>query len=50
MGIDVSKGEQAYSDLSFLSRKHFNDFIKRVDTLSLSDEDLERIREKKTKK
>ncbi|EMH42939.1 N-6 DNA methylase [Helicobacter pylori] len=47
MGIDVSKGEQAYSDLSFLSRKHFNDFIKRVDTLSLSDEDLERIREKK---
>ncbi|MCH4609509.1 VRR-NUC domain-containing protein [Helicobacter pylori] len=47
MGIDVSKGEKAYSDLSFLSRKHFNDFIKRVDTLSLSDEDLERIREKK---
>ncbi|GAA9863650.1 N-6 DNA methylase [Helicobacter pylori] len=47
MGIDVSKGEQAYSDLSFLSRKHFNDFIKRVDTLSLSDEDLEHIREKK---
>ncbi|GAA8402740.1 N-6 DNA methylase [Helicobacter pylori] len=47
MGIDVLKGEQAYSDLSFLSRKHFNDFIKRVDTLSLSDEDLERIREKK---
>lgn len=33
MGIDVSKGEKAYSDLSFLSRKHFNDFIKRVDTL-----------------
>ncbi|MFP6130749.1 VRR-NUC domain-containing protein [Helicobacter pylori] len=47
MGIDVSKGEQGYSDLSFLSRKHFNDFIKRVDTLSLSDKDLERIREKK---
>lgn len=47
MGIDVSKGEQGYSDLSFLSRKHFNDFIKRLDTLSLSDEDLERIREKK---
>ncbi|WP_305868101.1 N-6 DNA methylase [Helicobacter pylori] len=47
MGIDVSKGEQAYSDLSFLSRKHFNDFIKRVGTLSLSDKDLERIREKK---
>ncbi|PUD02079.1 restriction endonuclease subunit M [Helicobacter pylori] len=47
MGIDVSKGEKAYSDLSFLSRKHFNDFIKRVDTLSLSDKDLERIREKK---
>ncbi|MGN8480045.1 N-6 DNA methylase [Helicobacter pylori] len=47
MGIDVSKGEQGYSDLSFLSRKHFNDFIKRVDTLSLSDEDLEHIREKK---
>ncbi|GAA6990740.1 hypothetical protein HpCHC75_14130 [Helicobacter pylori] len=47
MGIDVSKGNQGYSDLSFLSRKHFNDFIKRIDTLSLSDEDLERIREKK---
>ncbi|PUD51051.1 N-6 DNA methylase [Helicobacter pylori] len=47
MGVDVSKGEQGYNDLSFLSRKHFNDFIKRVDTLSLSDEDLERIREKK---
>ncbi|MGL2655684.1 N-6 DNA methylase [Helicobacter pylori] len=47
MGIDVSKGEQGYSDLSFLSRKHFNDFVKRLDTLSLSDEDLERIREKK---
>ncbi|MGN8530200.1 N-6 DNA methylase, partial [Helicobacter pylori] len=47
MGIDVSKGEQDYSDLSFLSRKHFNDFVKRLDTLSLSDEDLERIREKK---
>ncbi|KHL86424.1 restriction endonuclease subunit M [Helicobacter pylori] len=47
MGIDVSKGEQGYNDLSFLSRKHFNDFIKRVDTLSLSDKDLERIREKK---
>ncbi|MFP6011247.1 VRR-NUC domain-containing protein [Helicobacter pylori] len=47
MGVDVSKGEKAYSDLSFLSRKHFNDFIKRLDTLSLSDKDLERIREKK---
>ncbi|MGL2679478.1 N-6 DNA methylase [Helicobacter pylori] len=47
MGIDVSKGERGYSDLSFLGRKHFNDFIKRVDTLSLSDEDLECIREKK---
>ncbi len=47
MGIDVSKGGQGYSDLSFLSRKHFNDFVKRLDTLSLSDEDLERIREKK---
>lgn len=47
MGIDVSKGDQGYSDLSFLSRKHFNDFIKRLDTLSLSDEDLECIREKK---
>ncbi|GAA7865037.1 N-6 DNA methylase [Helicobacter pylori] len=47
MGVDVSKGEQGYSDLSFLSRKHFNDFIKRLDTLSLSDKDLERIREKK---
>lgn len=45
MGIDVSKGEQGYSDLSFL--RHFNDFVKRLDTLSLSDEDLERIREKK---
>ncbi|GAA9843429.1 N-6 DNA methylase [Helicobacter pylori] len=45
MGIDVSKGDQGYSDLSFL--RHFNDFIKRIDTLSLSDEDLERIREKK---
>ncbi len=39
MGVDVSKGEQSYSDLSFLSREHFNDFIKRVDTLSLSEED-----------
>ncbi len=45
MGIDVSKGNQDYSDLSFL--RHFNDFIKQIDTLSLSDEDLERIREKK---
>ncbi|GAA6820278.1 N-6 DNA methylase [Helicobacter pylori] len=45
MGVDVSKGDQGYSDLSFL--RHFNDFIKRIDTLSLSDEDLERIREKK---
>ncbi len=45
MGIDVSKGNQDYSDLSFL--RHFNDFIKRIDTLSLSDEDLEHIREKK---
>ncbi|GHS46176.1 hypothetical protein VN1165_06360 [Helicobacter pylori] len=45
MGIDVSKGDQGYSDLSFL--RHFNDFVKRIDTLSLSDEDLERIREKK---
>ncbi len=47
MGIGVSKGDQDYSDLSFLSREHFNDFIKRIDTLSLSYEDLERIREKK---
>ncbi|WQU98062.1 N-6 DNA methylase [Helicobacter pylori] len=47
MGVDVSKGEQGYSDLSFLSPKHFNDFIKRLDTLSLSDEDLERIKEQK---
>ncbi|UOR81971.1 N-6 DNA methylase [Helicobacter pylori] len=45
MGIGVSKGDQDYSDLSFL--RHFNDFIKQIDTLSLSDEDLERIREKK---
>ena len=36
-----------YADLSFLSPKNFNKFIERVKTLNLTQEELERIKEKR---
>ncbi|AFI05874.1 N-6 DNA methylase [Helicobacter cetorum] len=47
-GIEVLKDKELkYSDLSFLAPKHFDNFIKHLDILHLSDEQLERIKEKK---
>lgn len=36
-----------YTDLSFLSRDYFDDFIERVKTLSLSPEELQKIKEQR---
>lgn len=44
-GQEVGK----YSDLSFLSRENFDDFIAKVKTLSLTTEELENIKEQKEK-
>ncbi|WP_104712282.1 N-6 DNA methylase [Helicobacter cetorum] len=47
-GIEVLKDKELkYSDLSFLSPKHFDNFVKHLDILHLSDAELERIKEKK---
>ncbi|WP_104760686.1 N-6 DNA methylase [Helicobacter cetorum] len=47
-GIEVLKDKELkYSDLSFLSSKHFDNFVKHLDILHLSDAELERIKEKK---
>lgn len=38
-----------YTDLSFLSNDHFDDFIEKVRTLSLSDEELDRLKAQREK-
>ena len=45
IGQEVDK----YTDLSFLSPDNFNDFVKKVNHLSLSSEELEKLREKREK-
>lgn len=45
IGQEVDK----YTDLSFLSPDNFNDFVKKVNQLSLSSEELEKLREKREK-
>ncbi|PSM51480.1 type IIB restriction/modification system, restriction/methyltransferase subunit [Campylobacter blaseri] len=45
IGQEVDK----YTDLSFLKRENFDDFTQKLEELSLSQEELERIREKKEK-
>ncbi|ASM34777.1 Sec-independent protein translocase protein TatC [Campylobacter sputorum subsp. bubulus] len=43
VGQEVAK----YTDLSFLKKENFNDFIKKVKSLSLSPDELEKIKAKK---
>lgn len=45
LGQEVEK----YNDLSFLKKENFDDFIKRVKELSLSTEEVERLKEKREK-
>ena len=45
--LGVGQKVSDYSDLSFLSPEHFNDFIKRVKQLSLTQRELEALREKR---
>lgn len=45
MGQEVSK----YTDLSFLRKENFSEFIKKVNELSLSNDDLNKIKEKREK-
>lgn len=45
LGQEVSK----YTDLSFLKKENFDDFIKTVKELSLSAEEIERLKEKREK-
>ena len=47
LGIGQEVGK--YTDLSFLRPENFNDFIKKVNQLSLSPEELDKLREKKEK-
>ena len=47
-GLGQEVGE--YTDLSFLKKENFDDFIKTVKELSLSAEEIERLKEKKEKK
>lgn len=45
IGQEVGK----YSDLSFLRKENFDDFIKKVNELSLSSEELEELKQKREK-
>ncbi|MGF3066989.1 HsdM family class I SAM-dependent methyltransferase [Facklamia sp. P12950] len=45
IGQEVDK----YTDLSFLKKENFDDFTRKLEELSLSPEELDRIREKKEK-
>ncbi len=47
LGVGQKVGD--YSDLSFLSPKHFDDFIQHVKTLSLSQADLDKLKEQREK-
>lgn len=47
LGVGQKIGE--YSDFSFLSPKNFDPFIEKVKLLSLSDEELERLKERREK-
>lgn len=47
LGIGQEVGK--YSDLSFLRKENFNDFIKKVNELSLSSEELEALKDKREK-
>lgn len=38
-----------FSDLSFLKKENFDNFIKKIEELSLSDEEIEKIKERKEK-
>lgn len=46
-GVGQKIGE--YSDFSFLSPKHFDEFIEHVKTLSLSQEEIDKIKEQREK-
>ncbi|MCK3655160.1 restriction endonuclease subunit M [Pasteurellaceae bacterium Macca] len=45
LGVGQKIGE--FSDLSFLAKEHFDNFIKQVDQLTLSQEELDRLKEKR---
>lgn len=45
LGVGQKVGE--YTDLSFLNKEHFDDFISEVKKLSLTTEELEKIKEKR---
>ncbi len=47
LGVGQKVGE--YSDLSFLSPSNFNEFIDKVKTLSLSSEELDKLKEQREK-
>lgn len=47
LGIGQKVGK--YSDLSFLKKENFNNFIKRINELSLSNEELEALKDKREK-
>lgn len=47
LGAGQKVGE--YTDFSFLSNEHFDDFIERVKSLSLSDEELDRLKAQREK-
>lgn len=47
LGIGQEVGK--YSDLSFLRKENFNNFIKKVNELSLSSEELEALKDKREK-
>ncbi len=45
LGAGQKVGE--YSDFSFLARKNFNDFIEKIKSLNLSQEELDRLKEQR---
>jgi hypothetical protein len=46
-GIGQKVGD--YSDFSFLATEHFNDFIKQIKQLNLSQEEIDRLKERREK-
>lgn len=47
--LGIGQKVDDYTDLSFLNKDNFNDFIKKINELSLSNDELDKLREKREK-
>ena len=47
--LGIGQKVDDYTDLSFLNKDNFNDFIKKINELNLSNDELDKLREKREK-